>query len=175
MDKKEEFAARLIGNLLSSNSKKAYTLSRENFYGEKSNEKISYSFCEGFFLFRYKGMKVYSGKKFLSESEILSKFTKIDKRFLEKYKVYKNLREKGFILKSGSKYGADFSVYEKGKKPGRAHSTWLLSCINSSEKIKWQEFILKNRVANSTKKQVLLAVNDDEGNAIYYEVNWKKV
>ena len=64
-------------------------------------DELTYSFCEGFFLFRYKGMKVYSGKKFLSESEILSKFTKIDKRFLEKYKVYKNLREKGFILKSG--------------------------------------------------------------------------
>jgi len=38
--------------------------------------------------------------------------------------VYKDLRDKGFIIKPGLKYGADFSVYEKGSRPGDEHSKW---------------------------------------------------
>src|SRR3989344_6177664 len=174
MKKIEMYEAHLIGNTLSSNSKKAYTLSKESFYGERKEEKVIYSLHEGLFLFRNKGMKIISGKKTLSESESIKKFSKIDKNFSLKYKIYEELRKKGFILKSGIKYGADFSVYEKGKKPGKAHSSWLLSVKESGKNLNIEEFILKNRVANSTHKKILLAIQDTEGNILYYEINWKK-
>lgn len=174
MKKKEKFEAHLIGNGLSSNSKEAYTFSKKSFFGEKKGEKISYSLMEGFFLLKFKGLKIYSGKKTLNEREILTKFSRIDKNFSLKYKVFEDLRKKGYILKSGIKFGADFSVYEKGKKPGKTHSKWLLSIEQHSKKIKWEEFILKNRVANSTKKKRLLAIQDTEGNIIYSEISWKK-
>ncbi len=175
MEKKENFEAHLIGNGLSSNSKEAYTLSKKSFFGEKKGEKIFYSLVEGFFLFKIKGLKIYSGKKVLNEKEILTKFLRMDKNFQLKYKVFEDLRKKGFILKSGIKFGADFSVYEKGEKPGKTHSKWLLSIEQHSKKIKWEEFILKNRVANSTKKKRLLAIQDLEGNIIYSEISWKKI
>lgn len=171
---KDHFESFLVGNTLSSNSKKAYTLSKENFFGERVNEKIVYSLSEGFFLFKNKEMKILQNKKVLNENEILKKFSKIDKDFSFKYKVFENLRKKGFILKSGIKYGADFSVYEKGKKPGKSHSSFLLSVEPFSKKVNWEKFILKNRVANSTKKKVLLAIQDSEGNVLYYKVDWAK-
>ena len=174
MGKKDSFNAQLSGETLSSNSKKAYTLSKESSFGERVNEKIIYSLSEGFFLFKNKGMKINFGKKLLNESELIVKFSKIDKNFSTKYRVYEGLRKKGFILKSAIKYGADFTLYGKGKKPGTAHSEWLLSVQKFSGKVKWEEFILKNRVANSTKKKVLLAIEDGEGNILYYEINWKK-
>ena len=174
MGKKDSFIAHLLGETLSSNSKKAYTLSKENFFGDNSNEKIIYSLSEGMFLFKNKGMKIYFGKKELNESEISAKFSKIDNNFNTKYRVYEELRKKGFILKPGVKYGADFSVYGKGEKPGKFHSEWLLSVQKFSKKFNWEEFILKNRVANSTKKRVLLAIENGEGSILYYEINWKK-
>ncbi|PJE81630.1 tRNA-intron lyase [Candidatus Pacearchaeota archaeon CG10_big_fil_rev_8_21_14_0_10_32_42] len=175
MEKIESFEAHLVGNTLSSNSKKAYTISKESFFGEFKQEKIFYSLSEGFFLMKNKGMKICFNKKILNEGEVLKKFSKMEKDFRLKSHVYEDLRKKGFILKSGIKYGADFSIYLKGKKPGKDHSEWLLSIKNHSTKSSWEEFILKNRVANSTKKKVLLAIQDGEGNIIYYEVNWKKI
>lgn len=172
--KKTSFIANLTVDSISSNSKKAYTLLKENFFGERINEKIIYSLPEAFFLFKNKKMVIIQNKKELSEEEIIKKFSKIDKNFNLKYKVFENLRKKGMILKSGIKYGADFSVYEKSKKPGKTHSSWLLSIEPFSKKINWQEFILKNRVANSTKKKVILALQDETGNILYYEVGWKK-
>ncbi|NCN51523.1 tRNA-intron lyase [archaeon] len=174
--KKQEnsFESYLIGNTLSSNSKKAYTLSKENFFGEKIHEKIVYSLSEGFFLFKNKGMKILQNNKLLNENEISKKFSRIDKDFQLKYKVFEDLRKKGLILKSGIKYGADFSIYEKGKKPRKDHSSFLLSVEQFSRKTNWEKFILKNRVANSTKKKVLLAIQDEEGNIIYYKIDWTK-
>ena len=173
-DTNSSFEAHLIGGSLSSNSKKAYTLFENNFYGEKKGEKIEYSLFEGFFLFKNKNLKIFSGKKSTHENEILNKFSKLDKNFISKYKIYEDLRKKGFILKSGIKYGADFSVYDKGKKPGKAHSTWLVSVNTSNKNLQWEDFISKNRIANSTKKKILFAVLDSERNIIYYEVGWKK-
>jgi len=174
MKRENLFEASLVGNSLSSNSKRAYTLSKENFFGEKIHEKVIYSLSEGFFLFKNKNMKIFQNKKELNENEILKKFSKIDKDFSSKYKVFDELRKKGLILKSGIKYGADFSAYEKGKKPGKDHSSFLISVEPFSRKINWEKFILKNRVANSTKKKVLLAIQDEEGNIIYYKMDWMK-
>ncbi len=172
--KEEKFTANISGGTISSNSKVAYTLCNENFFGEKKGEKIVYSAFEAMFLFKNKGMKIFQNNKKISSSNVSQKLTRINKNFELKYRVYEELRKKGLILKSAIKYGADFSVYEKGKKPGIAHSTWLLSVVPHSKKTSWEEFILKNRVANSTKKKVILAIQDTEGNIIYYEVNWKK-
>ncbi len=174
MEKNEEFTAHLLGNSLSSNSKKAYTFLKDNFLGEMRNDKVFYSVYEGLFMLRKKGMKIVCGKKQLNENEAIQKFSRIEKNFLLKSKIYEDLRLKGMVLKSGMKYGADFSVYEKGKKPGRDHSSWLLSAEKSSDQLKIKDFILKNRVANSTKKKTILAIENGEGDMIYYEVIWKR-
>jgi tRNA-intron endonuclease len=39
----------------------------------------------------------------------------------------------------------------------------------------WHEFSAKNRVAHSTRKNLLLAILDQEGDIIYYEVKWMKI
>ncbi|MBU1252016.1 MAG: tRNA-intron lyase, partial [Nanoarchaeota archaeon] len=36
------------------------------------------------------------------------------------------------------------------------------------------DFSAKNRVAHSTKKNLLLAIVDEEGDVSYYEVRWVK-
>jgi tRNA-intron endonuclease len=166
--------AHLIGNTISTNSEKAYTLAKQNSFGEKIGEKVQYSFQESFFLFEEKKLEILQNKKTLTEQEILKKFTRIDKKFLTKYIVFKDLRKKGYILKTALKFGAEFRVYEKGKKIGDAHAKWLLFTDNEKNKQSWQEIAAKSRVAHSTKKKILLAIVDDEASITYYELNWIK-
>ena len=82
------------------------------------------------------------------------------------------MRNRGYIVKTALKFGADFRVYDKGKKPGKTHAKWVVFVDHESKKINWNEFSAKNRVAHSTKKKLLLAIVDEESSVSYYEVSW---
>ncbi|MBW3018981.1 tRNA-intron lyase [Candidatus Woesearchaeota archaeon] len=94
------------------------------------------------------------------------------KRFSIRYPVFRDLRNRGYIVKTALKFGADFRVYAKGRKPGQAHAKWIVFCVKESESHTWHDFSAKNRVAHSTKKNLLIAVVDDEGDVSYWEVGW---
>src|SRR3989338_9057270 len=70
------------------------------------------------------------------------------------------------------KFGAEFRVYDKGYRPGAAHARWILYTAKEYEKLSWHDFAAKNRIAHSAKKNLLLAIVDDEGDVSYYEVSW---
>ncbi len=164
-----------MGNQVISNSVGAQDLFGSSRYGEKHGEKIHYSLAESLFLLEQKKMQVFDIKgKLLKLKDLQKKFIKLDKRFLTKYIVFKDLRRKGYVVKTALKFGADFRVYDKGSK-GRGHSKWLCFCSSELEKYTWQEFSSRNRVANSTKKNLLISVVDEEADVTYWEVAWKKI
>ncbi|PIO08602.1 tRNA-intron lyase [Candidatus Pacearchaeota archaeon CG10_big_fil_rev_8_21_14_0_10_34_12] len=173
----DKIQAHLSGGVISSNSSDAFSLNDKSNFGERKSGKVIYSFPESLFLVEKGKMEVYSlqGKK-IPKEELAKKLQKHDKRIQVKYPVFKDLREKGYVVKTALKFGADFRVYEKGvniKKSSR-HSKWIVFSDKESERLTWHEFSAKNRVAHSTKKNLLLAIVDDEGDITYYEVKWMK-
>lgn len=166
--------AQLIGNTISTNSIIAYSLNEKSQFGERIGEKIQYSLSEAFYLVEEKKLEITKNKKILTKQELSEIFQKIDKKFFIKYAVFRDLRKKGHILKTALKFGADFRIYEKGKKPGKAHSKWILYADQEINKIKFQDFAAKTRIANSTRKNLLIAIVDDEEKVTYYEIKWLK-
>jgi len=170
----KKIQAHLIGKIASSNSPEAYALNKKRNFGEKVGDKIQYTLTEILFLVEKNKAEISSKNKKISKQELIKKFQRIDKKFQIKYPVFKNLREKGYILKTALKFGADFRVYEKGSSPGKKHAKWIVFVDHESKKLTWHEFSAKNRVAHSTKKNLLLAIVDEEGDITYYEVRWLK-
>ena len=170
----KKIQAHIIGQIVSSNSSEAKFLYKKSNFGEIVGEKIHYSLSEALFLVEKSRMDIYSKSKKISTRELLNKFRRIDKRIQIKYPVFKNLREKGYILKTALKFGADFRVYEKSSKPGKKHAKWIVFVDHESNKLTWHEFSAKNRVAHSTRKNLLLAIVDEESSITYYEVRWLK-
>ena len=164
----------LIGEIISTNSSEANNLYKKSFFGEKIGEKIQYSFSEALFLLETKKIEVFSNNKKIDFEELIKKIRRIDKKIQIKYPVYRDLRKKGYIVKTALKFGADFRVYEKGKGPGLKHARWVVFVDHESRTTTWHEFSAKNRVAHSTKKHLLLAIIDEEGDIVYYEVSWIK-
>jgi len=162
----------LIGENISSNSAEAFSLYKKSHFGEPVGEKIQYSLSEALFLVEKGKMSLFHGKKEIPPRELIKKVQRIDKRINIKYPVFKDLRERGYIVKTALKFGADFRVYEKGAKPGKKHAKWIVFADHESKKRTWHEFSAKNRVAHSTKKNLLLAILDEEGDISYYECHW---
>ncbi len=112
--------------------------------------------------------------KFYSYDEVLKKAKKAESNFWTRYAVYRDFRNRGYIIKTALKFGADFRVYERGIKPGQDHAKWIVYPVKETATFTWHEFSAKNRVAHSTKKKLLIAVVDDENDVTYYEIAWKK-
>jgi tRNA-intron endonuclease len=170
----DKIRAYLIGEIVSSNSSEAYSLYEKSNFGERKDDKIIYSPVEALFLLEKGKIEIFSKTKRLSHEELIRKFKKIDKKIQLKYPVFKDLREKGYVVKTALKFGAEFRIYEKGAKVREKHSKWIAFIDYESKTFTWQEFSAKNRVAHSTKKNLLLAIVDEEGDITYYEVRWVK-
>lgn len=170
----EKIKAYFFGEIISSTDADAFSLYKKSRFGEPKNNKINYSLTEALFLSENEKMEIFIGKKKLSEKEILEKARRIDKKIQIKYLVFRDLRERGYIVKTALKFGADFRVYDKGSSPGKQHAKWIVFAEHESNRLTWHEFSAKNRVAHSTKKNLLLAITDEEGDISYYEVKWIK-
>ena len=170
----EKIQAQIVGEIISSNSSEAHALYKKSVFGEPKHDKVHYTFSEALFLVERNKMEIFSRGKLIPKKELLKKFQRIDKKIQIKYPVYKDLREKGYVVKTALKFGADFRVYDKGKKPGKAHAKWIVFVEHESRRFTWHEFSAKNRVAHSTKKHLLLAILDEESDISYYEVRWMR-
>jgi len=170
----EKIKAHITGEIISSNTSVAHALYEKSRFGEIVGDKIQYSLPEALFLIEKKKMELFSRSKLVPKKDLIKKFRRIDKKIQIKYAVYKDLRERGYIVKTALKFGAEFRVYDKGIKPGKKHAKWIVFTDHESKRLTWHEFSAKNRVAHSTKKNLLLAIVDEEGAITYYEVSWVK-
>jgi len=104
----------------------------------------------------------------------LKRAKRLEPNFWVRYSVFRDMRNRGYIIKTALKFGADFRVYDRGIKPGEDHAKWVVFPVHESSVLTWHDFAAKNRVAHSTKKRLLLAVVDDEADVSYWEAKWMR-
>ncbi len=85
------------------------------------------------------------------------------KDFLKLYSVYKDWREKGYVIKTGFKFGTHFRVYFPGAKPtnttnGWTHSKHVIQVFPKDAKMLISEWARAIRVAHSVRKTFILAI-----------------
>jgi tRNA-intron endonuclease, archaea type len=170
--KKPKFPVYISGERIFSNSQKAINLQDKSNLGELKEGKVIYSQFEALYLVEKKEAIIVSIKKGkeLSENEIITLFSKKEKEFHTKYIIFKYLKNKGYIVKTGLKFGEEFRVYKKHDK----HARWIVFPVSSNEKIQPKELISKSRVTHSTGKKLLLAIVDSEEDITFYEIDWVK-
>ena len=135
--------------------------------------KVQLSLLEASYLIEKKRVEVLDGRnKPISFEGFLKKAQKIGSNFWIRYCVFKDIRNRGYIIKTALKFGADFRVYDRGVKPGEDHAKWIIYPVHEGESLTWYEFAAKNRVAHSTKKRLMIGIVDDEGDVTYYEIRW---
>jgi tRNA-intron endonuclease len=108
----------------------------------------------------------------IDQQAFLKRAKRLEPNFWIRYSVFKDMRNRGYIIKTALKFGADFRVYDRGIKPGEDHAKWVVFPVHEASVLTWHDFAAKNRVAHSTKKRLLLAVVDDEADVSYWEAKW---
>jgi tRNA-intron endonuclease, archaea type len=170
---KDKFQIYFIGDKLFSNSDRAFSIEANKKLGEKKENKIFYSDFEAMFLSESKKTDIVKSDKKLSEEDCLKYFSKKDRDFYKKYLVFKKLRERGYVVKTGSKFGSEFRVYNKNA-PLNSHAKWLVFPVTDL-RIDVEVLIAKTRISHSTGKKLLIAIVDKEDGVSFYEIDWLKI
>lgn len=160
--------------VLTENSDPARDLWNQSCFGKiLDNGKVQLSMYEAMYLVEKGKLRVFDKrKKELDLDSFLQKARKTQPNFGTRYAVYKDMRNRGYIVKTALKFGADFRVYDRGVKPGEDHARWVVYPVHESNVLTWHEFAAKNRVAHSTKKRLMIGIVDEEGDVTFYEIRW---
>ena len=171
----EKFTLNLVGErLIAEDKDEAHNLYDQSRYGEIKDNKVQYSFVEGLYLLEKGRVDILEDKKNLDIDDFVKRATKKEPNFWIRYVAYKDMRNRGYIVKTALKFGADFRVYDRGIKPGEDHAKWIMYPVKETDSLTWFEFSAKNRVAHSTRKRLLVACIDEENDATYWEINWTR-
>ncbi|MEK6857692.1 MAG: tRNA-intron lyase [Nanoarchaeota archaeon] len=175
-DKEPVKALYADNRVVTENSNEARDLFNQSRYGILlSDGRVQLSFLEALYLAEKGKLALTDSKnKKIDTEKFIKQSKKKERRFWTRYHVFKDIRTRGYIIKTALKFGADFRVYDRGVKPGEDHAKWVVYPVHETETLTWHEFAAKNRVAHSTKKRLLIGVVDDEGDVSYWEVRWVK-
>ena len=129
------------------------------------------SIIEAYYLLKEEKITILDVKsnKYLSPKEFYEIGTTIHQRFKEKFIIYKDLREKGYVPRPGLKFGADFVVYKKG--PGLEHSPFIVHVLPHDSKITAIDMVRAGRLATSVRKKFVIA---NPLTKSYYFFEWFK-
>lgn len=92
--------------------------------------------------------------------------------FSDRYRVYTQLREQGYIVRPGLKFGTDFAVYEYG--PGKDHAPFLVHVIPQKRGVMPLDIVRAGRLATSVKKKFIIATVKENGDIAYYSFIWHR-
>jgi tRNA-intron endonuclease len=134
----------------------ADNLHDSEFFGKFMGEGLQLSLIETAYLMEMGALNVRdakSGRK-INLTQFTKKALKVQPDFDLRLKIYKDLKKKNMIVKTGFKYGTHFRVY-KGD-PETDHALYLVHSVSSDYHSTWPEISRAVRLAHGVKKELLL-------------------
>jgi len=86
--------------------------------------------------------------------------------FAEKFLVYRKLREAGYVVTPGIKFGSDFAVYEHG--PGIDHAPYIVQVASHGSTMTATSMVRSGRLATTVRKQFIIAIPDQEKKSVEF-------
>ncbi len=139
---------------------------------DEINVPLILDLIEGYYLLQKSKISIYKSKKKITEKQMLQICKNEYHNFDKKYLVYKNFRDKGYIVNPGIKFGCDFAVYQKG--PGIDHAPYLVQVYNTGDAISSTDVVLAGRLATTVRKQFVLAIPHGKNDVGYLALDWWK-
>ena len=156
----EPFNAKFSGGFFATD---CLDLHRKYFYGTERGGRILLSIYEGLYLVEKGVMRIES-----SFSQIYQLGLRSFENFETAYRIYRDLRERGFMVKTGLKFGSDFRVYERIKSLREMEHSKYLVKIRSD--MVARELAGDVRLSNAVRKTLLYPLLTEDGEITYISV-----
>ena len=138
-------------------------------YGEIENGKLILKFFESLYLLYSDKLILKKAKKKINFDDLMSICQKHDPETLTKFLIYRDLRNRGYVVKDGFGFGSDFRVYERGHF-GEKGAKFLIFGLNEGQQEKMGN--LQKKIEQITQMTVPVNsvhghVNKKRGHSLY--------
>jgi tRNA-intron endonuclease len=130
---------------------------------------------EGFYLAERKAIEPREGVNHTKVGlrKLRQRVVRLYDEFDLKYAVYSDLRDSGYVVTPGIKFGCDFAVYKHG--PGVEHAPYMVSVKKSEEDVTATDVVKAGRLATTVRKRFIVATPDLVSGTVQYLIfKWFK-
>ena len=148
----------------------ASQIHNKGYYGTPlSGGGLRLSLMEATYLVDSGRLKVLSKGQEMTSGALLRLAHRSSEGFEIKYLVYRELRQRGYIVKMGTP-PLDFRVFPRGGSPNKTSSRWWVAAISERSTFDLGDMLDNLDRATEIRKKLLLAVVDEESDVTYYDV-----
>jgi tRNA-intron endonuclease len=143
---------------------------RERGFGDLKADKLHFAPYESFYLLEKQKIKVYDkhAERELELRDLVRKFSVGKPEIWIKYLVYRDLRDRGYIVRESSD-AFDFDIY------GKSALRRLISIIYEGGEASLKKLGRLLKYSDKEKKELILAVVDRRTDIVYYTLSSLKV
>ena len=147
---------------------------------EEKPNRVELDLVEATYLLEKEKIKVFvkknERKKKIKFKDLMEIGTKLVNEFHAQFVVFRDLRERGYLVKTGYKFGAHFRLYERGVKLKRGpkaaheHTKAIVHAVAEESAFSLPEMSRAVRLAHNIRATMWWAVVDKEGDVTYYQL-----
>lgn len=164
-------AGRLVGShVIVDDPAEASTIHNKGFYGvPQTGGVLKLDLIEAIYLVESKRLDVVSVDGAKTTGDLLKLAHRGSEEFGVQYLVYRELRQRGYVVKLGAP-PLDFRVFPRGGSPNKTPSKWWVAAISERSTFELGSLLEHLDRTAEVHKKLLLAVVDEESDVTYYEV-----
>jgi tRNA-intron endonuclease len=160
------------GKVLLPASSTSQMLFDKNYFGTQLESKdLELELVEALLLLERNRIKITSESgQPVSSQALLSLAVESDPKIWVKYLIYRDLRSRGYIVRSGYGDGIDYRVYPRGSTRAEGAAKYFIFILAEGDPI---HLATLDKVAQQTvnaRKQLIVAIIDRLGDPTYYEL-----
>ena len=139
-------------------------------FGDMEEDQLFLKSFETLYLLYVNRLVLKKNKKQIDFNSFMGICQKIDSEILTKFLIFRDLRNRGYVVKDGFGFGSDFRVYERGHY-GEKGAKFLIFGLNEGQQEKMGNLQKKIEEITQMGKEPIIAVIERRGEVIYYKIN----
>lgn len=148
----------------------AITLYNKGYYGHPEKDKLILNGFEALHLFELGRVDIKDDSRILAENELISYFSGNLPNFVPRYLVYKDLRNRGYVVNQGKGSSFFFRLYERGAVPRKDSAKYYITPLQEGKSIKLTELDNLIDMAEQSSKILVFGMVDAVGDVSYLRV-----
>ncbi|SFM62022.1 tRNA-intron lyase [Methanolobus profundi] len=158
---------KLVKDRVKSGKQAINELYNTGYYGRPKGDVLELTLVEAAYLLYKNKLEITLDDRTLGFEEFFTEASKRQQFFELKYIVYKDLRERGYYVQPSV---TDFRVYPRGGHPGKTQAKMFVYVRSERVPMLLNDLISQYNAALNVRKQMVLAIVDEESDLTYYEV-----
>jgi len=141
-----------------------------NFGYPRRGGGLDLDLVEALFLLECDRLEVLNGSKRMTFEDLMEHSSSMDIGLDVKYQVYRDLRQRGFVVRSES--GTfELSVYPRGKNVSNSSPLYFVKTVSERSTLDVSDFLKELSDAEAVRRKLMYGVVDEEGDVTYYTVS----